>query len=172
MPCCLWDGFWCTVQDKDLKSTFFSFQSSQLTILTTFLNHPHFPQLVTSTLSHIFYFSLTSPRMRRRRALLFPSCTSRFGTEDKWAGNLSKSHNWRLLLHRPLVRSTQTAGSSRHKQTLLTTLKIIRIPANCHSLIRIPLIIRFRELKRQSQSAADTTYNWEVAGLKIVTNKP
>ena len=51
------------------------------------------------------------------------------------------------------MRSTQTAGSSTHKRTLLTTLKT-RTPANYCSLLRIPLITRFRKPKGESQSEA------------------
>lgn len=125
-----------------------------------------------STLPHIILFSLTSPVQDNRDEAgpCYFHCGFPESLRKTTQQIIYQIHNWRLWPHQLLVRSTQTAGSSTHKRTLLTTLKT-RTPANYCSLLRIPLITRLRKPKTESQSEANATYNKEMAGLKTVTNQ-
>ena len=74
---------------------FLSFLGNQLTILATWLNHPHLPLLVSDV--NFITYNLIFPdftyvrQQRRSRTLLSPLWVSRITMEDNSADNLSNS---------------------------------------------------------------------------------
>lgn len=180
-PCCLWDGWWCTMQDKDLKFFCFFLKSannpriteassfpvvSDINIITHVLIFLDFTMWTTTEMKYCLAISIVHVQILTMEKAIYQNPTT---------GDFCPTPSGQKS-HQPLGRSKQTAGSSKHKWTLLTMPKM-GIPANYCSLIRIPLMTKLRKLKWESRSAADVhtdfaTYNPETAGLKIGTDKP